>query len=265
MVHDPRPPKLAVLIDAENVSANVARVLFEKIAKLGDAVIRRIYGDFSQTNLKPWSEALAAHAIVPQQQFAYVAGKNASDISLVIDAVDLLHGGRVDGFCIVSSDSDFTRLAYRIREAGLRVYGFGELKAPNSLKQACHQFFDIETLLPVTTKSEPKPQPAKRPLAAAEITQTILRAFKQVEVKGGWADLGEVCRQLRKLEPSLTPRSYGCSGYSDLIRSTGIFEVKGEAGAYHMRLSQRCGGRPISSLQEHSSEELPPPATFPLQ
>ena len=128
MASEIRSARLAVLIDADNASAKIAGRLFEEIAKIGEASVRRIYGDFSGPRLKPWADILAQHAIIPQQQFAYTAGKNASDIALVIDAMDLLHSGRFDGFCLVSSDSDFTRLASRIREQGLDVYGFGERK-----------------------------------------------------------------------------------------------------------------------------------------
>jgi hypothetical protein len=140
MVSEVRSTRLAVLIDADNATARIAGRLFEEIAKIGEASVRRIYGDFSGPRLKPWADILAQHAIIPQQQFAYTAGKNSSDIALVIDAMDLLHSGRFDGFCLVSSDSDFTRLASRIREQGVDVYGFGEQKTPESFRQACRRF-----------------------------------------------------------------------------------------------------------------------------
>lgn len=132
MPSEPRSPRLAVLIDADNTSAKIVDGLFEEVAKIGEASVRRIYGDFSGTRSKAWADVLAKHAIIPQQQFAYTTGKNASDITLVIDAMDLLHSGRFDGFCLVSSDSDFTRLAARIREQGIDVFGFGEQKTPES-------------------------------------------------------------------------------------------------------------------------------------
>ena len=134
-----RSPRLAVLIDADNASAKIADGLFEEIAKIGEASVRRIYGDFSNARSKGWADILSKHAIIPQQQFAYTTGKNASDITLVIDAMDLLHSGRFDGFCLVSSDSDFTRLAARIREHGVDVFGFGEQKTPESFRQACRR------------------------------------------------------------------------------------------------------------------------------
>jgi hypothetical protein len=225
-----RSSRLAVLIDADNTSAKIADGLFEEIAKIGDASVRRIYGDFTSERAKGWTSVLQTHAIVPQQQFAYTTGKNASDITLVIDAMDLLHGGRVDGFCLVSSDSDFTRLASRIREAGLGVYGFGEQKTPRSLQQACHRFFYTENVVSGAAKSEPKPGGTKPLLALAEIAPTIRKAFDQVEGEDGWANLGPVGNQLGKLEPSFDPRSYGFSKLIDLVRKTGIFEVEHEAG-----------------------------------
>ena len=144
MPSEPRSPRLAVLIDADNASAKIAEGLFEEIAKIGEASVRRIYGDFSDPRSKSWAEKLSRYAIIPQQQFAYTTGKNASDITLVIDAMDLLHSGRFDGFCLVSSDSDFTRLAARIREQGVDVFGFGEQKTPESFRQACRKFVYTE-------------------------------------------------------------------------------------------------------------------------
>ena len=149
MPSETRSPRLAVLIDADNASAKIADGLFEEIAKIGEASVRRIYGDFSSARSKGWADVLSKHAIIPQQQFAYTTGKNASDITLVIDAMDLLHSGRFDGFCLVSSDSDFTRLAARIREQGVDVFGFGEQKTPESFRQACRRFVYTENLLPI--------------------------------------------------------------------------------------------------------------------
>jgi len=152
--HD-RPKKLAVLIDADNASPGIASGLFEEIAAVGEASVRRIYGDFSGTRLKGWSEILSTHAIMPHQNFASTVGKNASDIALVIDAMDLLHTGRFDAFCLVSSDSDFTRLAARIREQGVDVYGFGEAKTPASFRQACRRFIYTENLVPAAETRAP--------------------------------------------------------------------------------------------------------------
>src|SRR5437868_9806466 len=179
MANDPqRSPRLAVLIDADNTSPRIAAGLFDEVAKIGEASVRRIYGDFSSTRLKSWADLLNKYAIVPQQNFAYTTGKNASDIALVIDAMDLLYSGRFDGFCLVSSDSDFTRLAARIREQGVPVYGFGERKTPESFRQACTRFIYTENLTgrggessggdePPAPVAEKKPSDAVRLIAAA--------------------------------------------------------------------------------------------------
>ena len=169
-VEQQRLPRFAVLIDADNTSPQIAGGLFEEVAKFGEASVRRIYGDFSGPHLKSWSEILQKHAIDPYQQFAYTKGKNASDIALVIDAMDLLHSGRFDGFCLVSSDSDFTRLASRMREQGADVYGFGAQKTPESFRQACRRFIYTENLLPATATSSaetPSSPGALQPRSAA--------------------------------------------------------------------------------------------------
>src|SRR6478672_8258396 len=172
-----RSPRLAVLIDADNASARIADGLFEEIAKIGEASVRRIYGDFSHSRSKAWIEVLSKHAIIPQQQFAYTTGKNASDITLVIDAMDLLHSGRFDGFCLVSSDSDFTRLASRIREQGVDVFGFGEQKTPESFRQACRRFVYTENLLRGTANthdSAPAAKPLQVPSAAIPMLKKVM-------------------------------------------------------------------------------------------
>jgi NYN domain len=142
------PRRLAVLIDGENAPSRIVGGLFVEIAKLGDAGICRIYGDFSGTRLTAWASVLCEHAIVPRHNFPCAAKKNATDIAMVIDAMDILHGGLFSGFCLVSSDSDFSRLASRIREQGLTVFGFGEHKAPKSFQKACHRFFFAEDFAP---------------------------------------------------------------------------------------------------------------------
>ena len=161
-----RPPRLAVLIDADNTSPKVADGLFDEVAKIGEASLRRIYGDFSKGQQAGWEKVLARHAILPTQQFAYTTGKNSTDITLVIDAMDLLHSGRFDGFCLVSSDSDFTRLAARIREQGIDVYGIGQQKTPEAFRQACTRFIFTENFV----AEEPGAAPANaslRPIAEA--------------------------------------------------------------------------------------------------
>lgn len=158
MIHDSeRRPRLAVLIDVDNASSRIADRLFEEIAAIGDASVRRVYGDFSGPNLKGWVAVLSKHAIIAQQNFAHTTHKNASDIALVIDAMDLLHSNRFDAFCLVSSDSDFTRLAARIREQGIDVYGFGETKTPESFRNACKQFTYTEVFFDKNNLINPLP------------------------------------------------------------------------------------------------------------
>ena len=223
---EPRSPRLAVLIDADNASAKIVDGLFEEIAKIGEASVRRIYGDFSSARSKAWTDVLARHAIIPQQQFAYTTGKNASDITLVIDAMDLLHSGRFDGFCLVSSDSDFTRLASRIREQGIDVFGFGEQKTPESFRQACRRFIYTENLLPQDpvngTDETQAARSLQRPSAATPI---IKKVIAQMESEDGWVPLGAVGTQLANLASDFDPRTYGSRKLSDLVKKTNAFEI----------------------------------------
>lgn len=221
-----RSPRLAVLIDADNTSARIADGLFEEIAKIGEASVRRIYGDFSNARAKGWADILAKHAIIPQQQFAYTTGKNASDITLVIDAMDLMHSGRFDGFCLVSSDSDFTRLAARIREHGVDVFGFGEHKTPESFRQACRRFFYTENLRSSTAivqDTTAKPQPLQPPDTATAI---IKRVIAQMETEDGWVTLGEVGKRIIDLSPDFDSRTFGFRKLSDLVRKTNAFDIE---------------------------------------
>ena len=221
-----RSPRLAVLIDADNASAKIADGLFEEIAKIGEASVRRIYGDFSNPRSKGWADILSKHAIIPQQQFAYTTGKNASDITLVIDAMDLLHSGRFDGFCLVSSDSDFTRLAARIREHGVDVFGFGEQKTPESFRQACRRFVYTENLLAVTAGSNRDATSSPKPLQPPDTASAIIKkVITQMESEDGWVALGEVGRQLANLASDFDPRTYGFRKLGDLVRRTNAFEI----------------------------------------
>lgn len=265
MADEPRSlKKLAVLIDAENVSHKFAGALFDEIVKLGDASVRRVYGDFSGTGLKGWADLLEKYDVIPQNSSTLIPRKNSSDITLVIAALDLLHGGHVDGFCIVSTDSDFTQLAYRIQREGLRVYGFGKRETPDCLRQAYHRFFDIEKLALPVPKSEAKPQEAKPPPGLDKIVPTICKAVKQQEGKDGWAHLGGVGSELSKLEPSFASSSFGFSKLSNLVRASGMFEVEHKTGAgCRIRIRQSCASRPISTLQELPSTQPPPPTAFP--
>ncbi|MBW8755836.1 MAG: NYN domain-containing protein [Sphingomonadales bacterium] len=228
--NDPRSPRLAVLIDADNTSPRIAAGLFEEVAKMGEASVRRIYGDFSSTRLKSWADLLNKYAIVPQQNFAYTTGKNASDIALVIDAMDLLYSGRFDGFCLVSSDSDFTRLAARIREQGVDVFGFGAQKTPESFRQACRRFIYTENLLPeAPAPDRPAPSTAKSLEPANAAVALLTRVIAQMSDEDGWVGLRGVGQRLSNLAPDFDPRTYGAAKLGDLVAKTRAFEIKRQA------------------------------------
>lgn len=229
-----RSKRLAVLIDADNASAKIVDGLFEEIAKLGEASVRNIYGDFSNPRSKGWADVLSKYAIMPRQQFAYTTGKNASDITLVIEAMDLLHTGRFDGFCLVSSDSDFTRLAARIREEGVDVYGFGEQKTPESFRQACRRFFYTENLLPQPAASAGNKTKSLEPVAKA--SKILIRLISDMDTDGGWVSLGGLGSQLVNLVSDFDPRSYGYKKLSDLVRHIDELEVKSDGGTLRVRV-----------------------------
>jgi hypothetical protein len=237
---DSRPLRLAVLIDADNTSAKIVDGLFEEIAKLGEATVRRVYGDFASPRSKGWTDVLARHAIIPQQQFAYTSGKNASDITLVIDAMDLLHTAELDGFCLVSSDSDFTRLASRLREAGAAVYGFGAQKTPESFRQACKRFIYTENLVPAPPSAAGAragaTTVAREPLAnAATMIQRVIGELDS-DCDGGWIGLGHMGQQLSALAPDFDARTYGFKKLSDLVRAIETLEVRTESGNLRVRV-----------------------------
>ena len=242
-----RSPRLAVLIDADNASAKIVDGLFEEIAKIGEASVRRIYGDFSNPRSKGWADTLSKHAIIPQQQFAYTTGKNASDITLVIDAMDLLHSGRFDGFCLVSSDSDFTRLAARIREQGVDVFGFGEQKTPESFRQACRRFVYTENLLTGAANSQDAASTSKPLQPPSAATPIIKKVITQMESEDGWVPLGEVGKQLANLASDFDPRTFGFRKLSDLVRRTNSFEIEHpKGGSMRIRTKSAAGSPPKS-------------------
>jgi hypothetical protein len=231
MPHQERLPRFAILIDADNTSPQIAGGLFEEVAKFGEASVRRIYGDFSTPQLKSWADILQKYAIDPYQQYAYTKGKNASDIALVIDAMDLLHSGRFDGFCLVSSDSDFTRLASRLREQGADVYGFGTQRTPESFRQACRRFIYTENLLPETQAAAPDAPKRIKPLQPPSAAVPLLRkAMAQVDSEGGWVSLGLIGQQLTNLVSDFDARSYGFKKLSELVRNAGPFQVEKTTG-----------------------------------
>jgi len=226
MADDTRLRRFAVLIDADNTSPRIAAGLFEEVAKFGEASVRRIYGDFSSSRLKSWADILQRHAIDPYQQFAYTSGKNASDIALVIDAMDLLHSRRFDGFCLVSSDSDFTRLASRLREEGADVYGFGAQKTPESFRQACRRFIYTENLLPESEASERSQGTSAKSLQPVSAAVPILaKVIAQMESEDGWVGLGAVGQRLANIASDFDPRTFGFRKLSDLVRQTGAFDI----------------------------------------
>jgi uncharacterized LabA/DUF88 family protein len=216
---------LAVLIDADNANPAIVKGLIDEVAKLGRATVRRIYGDWTTPNLGSWKAALLEHSITPIQQFAYTKGKNATDSSMIIDAMDLLYAGNVEGFCIVSSDSDFTRLASRLKESGKNVYGFGEQKTPQPFVAACDRFIYTE----VFTRVEGQ---APRRKVAAELdndkvfVELVGGAVDDASDDSGWAHLGEVGSILTKKRPDFDSRNYGYSKLSDLLEAMPRFEVK---------------------------------------
>lgn len=212
--------KLAVLIDADNSSASLINELLAEISRYGVASIKRAYGDWTTTNLKSWKEVLHKLAIQPIQQFSYTNGKNSTDSSLIIDAMDLLHSGNLDGFCLVSSDSDFTRLATRIREDGLVVYGFGEQKTPQPFVAACDKFIYTEILKP---QVDQKPPGEKLPEQLEPMIRTAVTATAR---DSGWASLAAVGSMLLKNSPSFDPRNYGYQKLGELVRKQKYLEIK---------------------------------------
>jgi hypothetical protein len=246
--------RLAVLIDADNAQPLVIEGLLAEVAKYGVASVKRIYGDFTSTRLTQWKQVLLKYSINPVQQFAYTSGKNATDSSLIIDAMDLMYTGRFNGMCLVSSDSDFTRLAQRMREEGLIVYGFGERKTPDAFVQACDKFIytevlraDVEapepsetqgaksTSVPATApklvkgaKTPPKlvapartnatPAGSRKPVALPLPLELLRRAIEEASDEQGWANLGSVGSYLTKIRPDFDPRLYGHKKLSDLLK-----------------------------------------------
>lgn len=211
-MRDNKTMKLAVLIDADNAQASVVAELLAEVAKFGVASIKRAYGDWTTPNLKQWKEHLNSHAIQPIQQFSYTQGKNATDASLIIDAMDILHENSLDGFCLISSDSDFTRLATRIRESGLIVYGFGEKKTPEAFIAACDKFVFTEIL------REKKDTEVIEESSTTELRPVVISAINAVSKDDGWARLSNVGAYINKKHPSFDPRNYGYDKLGKLIR-----------------------------------------------
>lgn len=217
---------LAVLIDADNAQAAIVEGLLSEIAKLGVASVKRIYGDWTTPNLGQWKNTLLNHSIQPIQQFRYTTGKNATDSAMIIDAMDLLYSREFDGFCIVSSDSDFTRLASRIRESGKRVYGFGEKKTPAPFVAACDRFIYTELILTDTQDKETSKTPGNKLQQDSKLVNLIRAAVDTASNEEGWAHLGLVGSNIVKNAPEFDPRNYGYSKLSDLIKATELCEIE---------------------------------------
>ena len=225
---------IAMLIDGDNAQAPLIDDILAEAAKYGDARIRRIYGDWTSQTMSSWKGSLNAHAIQPVQQFAYTKGKNSTDIALVIEAMDLLHGGTVGGFCIVSSDSDYTKLATRIREQGLFVMGIGKKNTPESFIKACDIFAFMEELAP-----QPKQATAKKQRATKDWKPIVTRAIESSKKIDGWARLADVGTHLKRQEPNFSYSSLGHRQLSGLIKSTPeIFELRGEGTQTTVRLKE---------------------------
>ena len=220
--------RLAVLIDADNTSTKLLKEMFEELAGYGTITVKRAYGDWTNQHLTGWKEHLLANAISPQQQFAYTTGKNATDSALIIDAMDLLYSGNVEGFAIVSSDSDFTPLATRLRESGKRVIGVGQRKTPKPFIEACEKFVFLE-VLGGTPAVEPTKDDQPRP-----IQSVLTKALNKVDSDDdGWTSVGALGNHLNRTDPSFDARTYGFAKLSDLVKAQGFVEtktVKGSSG-----------------------------------
>ncbi|MHA2331090.1 MAG: NYN domain-containing protein [Candidatus Hodarchaeales archaeon] len=217
--------KLAVLIDADNAQPAIVEDLLAEIAKYGTANIKRIYGDWTGPYLKGWKEVLLEHAIQPIQQFSYTIGKNATDSALIIDAMDLLYTEKLDGFCIVSSDSDYTRLASRIRESGLTVYGFGEKKTPKPFISACDKFVYTEILRKDETSQVVGKKSTKDLKGDTKLVKLLRNAVESSADESGWAFLGAVGGNIANQSPEFDPRNYGYKKLGKLIKAIDLFEV----------------------------------------
>lgn len=220
---------LAVLIDADNAQAAIIEGLLSEVAKFGVASVKRIYGDWTTPNLGPWKSMLLEHSIQPIQQFRYTTGKNATDSAMIIDAMDLLYTGTFDGFCIISSDSDFTRLASRIRESGKRVYGFGEKKTPQPFVSACDRFIYTEIFLTTPDEADTvKKWPSNKLRQDTRLVNLFRVAIEASSNEDGWANLGPVGSNIIKNAPEFDPRNYGYGKLSELALAIGLFETHKE-------------------------------------
>ncbi len=222
--------KLAVLVDGDNIPSANVKEMMEEIAKYGNPTIKRIYGDWTKPSLSKWKNVLLENAITPIQQYGYTTGKNATDSAMIIDAMDILYSQKVDGFCLVSSDSDFTRLATRLREAGMKVIGIGEKKTPEPFIVACDKFIYIEILKSEQSESEiAKNIPSVKndvDKITPKVIKLIASTISDLADEDGWAFLGDVGNLLQKKQPNFDSRNYGFQKLTPLIKSINKFEIE---------------------------------------
>ena len=264
-----RELRLAVLIDAENVPSANIKEMMEEIAKYGTPTFKRIYADWTKPHVNRWKNLLLENAITPIQQYSYTQGKNASDSAMIIDAMDILYTGRVDGFCIISSDSDFTRLALRLREAGMKIIGMGEKKTPEPFIVACDKFIYIEILTAAKPIKRIRPEKVEKeaeaePEVQAEVSplikkvdeallEVIASTVTDMADETGWAFLGEVGNMILKKQPDFDARNYGYKRLALLIKSTGAFEMderltdKGNGNIKHVYVKVKTEKKPTRS------------------
>jgi uncharacterized LabA/DUF88 family protein len=249
----PDPEKrLALLIDADNAPASKIDVILTEVARHGAANVRRAYGNWKSPHLKGWEATLHEYAIRPIQQFAYSTGKNASDMAMVIDAMDLLYAGNLDAFAIVSSDGDFTPLVMRLLTEGVKVYGFGQEKTPKPFVNACSKFTYLEALAPPTSAADAEPAPIAKPKTAkqlrgdARLLQMLRSAVDAGSDDDGWAPLGAVGQQIGN-QASFDSRNYGYRNLSGLIEAIGLFEVKRQGQIVWVREKPKSGSKPAST------------------
>ena len=236
--------RLAVLIDADNIPYRLIGGILEEIAKYGTPTFKRIYADWTKPHVSGWKAVLLDYAISPVQQYSYTTGKNSSDSAMIIDAMDILYTGRVDGFCLVTSDSDFTRLATRLREAGMKVFGMGEQKTPGAFRAACDKFIYIEILIKEEEEVLPKPARQKETKKEKILNKTdknllnlLTTSINDLADENGWAFLGDLGNLLLKKRPDFDPRNYGFAKLLPLIKSLPGFEIdERDTGRKHVKL-----------------------------
>jgi hypothetical protein len=270
--------RLAVLIDADNISPKVAKDVFEELASYGTLTVKRAYGDWTTTQLNGWKEQLHAYAIAPMQQFAYTVGKNSTDSALIIDAMDLLYAGHLDGFVIVSSDSDFTRLATRLRESGMTVYGLGARKTPRAFRDACDKFTflevlgadapgpaalsDAEAAVPPREAESSVPEPT-RDVKGGYLESMLTKAINKTATDDDWSALGSLGSHLNRTDPSFDSRTYGFAKLSDLVKEQPFLETRTvESSSGQGQLWVRLKGRGAAKKaagKKAASQSLPPP------